>query len=229
MNSDGRIAEQGLGPGRGDGDEPARLALDRVADVPEVAAHLALLDLEVADRRPELRVPVHEAAVAVDQALFVEGHEHLAHGAREALVHGEALARPVERGADAAELPGDRAAGFGLPLPDAVQERLAAQGLARRAFGVQQALDDHLGRDAGMVGAGLPERVAALHAPPADQRVLQSHRQGVADVQAAGDVGRRDHDGERGRVRVRVRCERAGGFPARVDRGFDGGRVEVLV
>ncbi len=130
VDGDGGVPEQGFGPGRGHGDEPARLALDGVADVPEVPAHLALLYFEVADRRPQLRVPVDQAAVAVDQALAVERDEHLAHGTRQALVHGEALARPVERGADAAELPGDRAARFRLPLPDAVEERLAAHRLA---------------------------------------------------------------------------------------------------
>ena len=61
----------------------------------------------------------------------------------------------------------------------------------------EQPLDHHLRGDAGVVGAGLPERIAALHAPPADQRVLDGEGQRMTHVQAARDVRRRDHDGER--------------------------------
>ena len=61
----------------------------------------------------------------------------------------------------------------------------------------QLALDHQLGGDAGMVHAGLPQHVLAPHALEAGQRVLQGVVQGVADVQPAGDVGRRDDDAER--------------------------------
>ena len=44
-----------------------RLALDRVADVPEDALDLDLLDLEIRDRGLELRVPVDQALVLVDR------------------------------------------------------------------------------------------------------------------------------------------------------------------
>ena len=47
-----------------------------------------------------------------------------------------------------------------------------------------------------MVGAELPQRVVALHAVPADQDVLQRVVEGMAHVQAAGHVRRRDHDGK---------------------------------
>ncbi len=62
-------------------------------------------------------------------------------------------------------------------------------------FGGALALDQHLGGDAGVVGAHLPEGVAFLHPPPADQGVHDGVLEGVAHVQTAGDVGRRDHDG----------------------------------
>ena len=77
-----------------------------------------------------------------------------------------------------------------------------------------------------MVGARLPQRVAALHAPPADQRVLHGEGQRVAHVQAAGDVRRRDHDGERLRVRAGIAGEAPALFPARIQAGFDLGRSE---
>ena len=53
---------------------------------------------------------------------------------------------------------------LGLPLPDALDEGVAAEVVAGLAVGGQLPLDHHLGRDAGMVGARLPQRVAAAHA-----------------------------------------------------------------
>ena len=56
MHRDGGVAEHGLGPRGGDDDECRCIvgiegrALDRIAQVPEVALHLDLLDLEVGDR-----------------------------------------------------------------------------------------------------------------------------------------------------------------------------------
>jgi hypothetical protein len=59
------------------------------------------------------------------------------------------------------------------------------------------AFDDHLRGDARMVGARLPERVEAAHPVPAGQHVLQRVVEGMAHMQDAGHVGRRDHDRER--------------------------------
>ena len=80
------------------------------------------------------------------------------------------------------------------PRPGALEERLAADLLARRALGDQLLLDHVLGRDAGVVVAGLPERVEAAHPVPADQAVLHRPVERVADVQLAGHVRRRDAD-----------------------------------
>ena len=81
MHRHRHVAQHRLGPRRRNRDEAVGLALDGVADVPEVALHLDLLHLEVGDRRLELRVPVDEPLVLVDQALLVEVDEHLEHGA----------------------------------------------------------------------------------------------------------------------------------------------------
>jgi hypothetical protein len=56
------------------------------------------------------------------------------------------------------------------------------------------AFDDHLRGDAGVIGAGLPQHVAAVHPLIAAQHVLQRVVERVAHVQVAGDVGRRDDD-----------------------------------
>ena len=84
--------------------------------------------------------------------------------AGQALVHGEALAGPVHAVAEPAHLAEDLAAVLGLPLPDPLDERLAAQVVPGQALLGELALDHVLGGDAGVVHAGQPQRVVALHA-----------------------------------------------------------------
>ncbi len=92
-------------------------------------------------------------------------------------------------------------------------------------------LDHHLGRDAGMIGARLPQHVRAAHALEAAQHVLQGIVQRMAHMQRAGDVGRRNDD----RVRLGVGAlgpaglEGAGLFPGLVNAAFDFGRLIGLI
>ena len=111
-----------------------------------MALHLPRLDLEIGDGGMELRVPIDQPLVAIDQALAVEIDETL-RTAAEPLVHGEALARPIGRGAEAAQLADDGAAGLRLPLPDLLEEGRSADGLgfgARMALGAGARQDDAL-------------------------------------------------------------------------------------
>src|SRR3546814_20423412 len=82
----------------------AGAVLQRIADMPEMPLHFLRLHLQVRNRGAELRVPVDEALVAIEQALVVKLDEHLDDGGGKALVHREALVRPVARRAQAAEL-----------------------------------------------------------------------------------------------------------------------------
>ena len=105
MHRDAGVAEHGLGPGGRDRDEAPRLALDRVADVPELALDLDLLHLEVGDRGLEARDPSSRGACPGRSGpVAVELDEDLEDGARQALVHGEAAratSRRRRRGAGA--------------------------------------------------------------------------------------------------------------------------------
>src|SRR5581483_7878379 len=102
-----------------------RLSLERIAQVPEVALGFDLDHLEVGDGGEQLRVPVDQSLVLVDEAGAIKFHKNFNDGARQALVHGEALARPVAGGAEALELVDDGAARLRLPFPDALEEGLA--------------------------------------------------------------------------------------------------------
>ncbi|MDT4793166.1 hypothetical protein FQZ97_256800 [compost metagenome] len=232
VHGHGGVAEHGFRTGGGD--HQVVLAVrgpvavgQRIAQVPEVALLVMVLHFQVGNGGVEPGVPVHQALAAVDQAVLVQTHEGFLHRFGQAVVHGEALARPVHGGAEAADLPGDGAAGLVLPLPDLLQELLAAQVVTGDALGGQLALHHHLGGDAGVVGARLPQGVAALHAAVADQRVHDGVVEAVTHVQAAGDVRRRNHDGVR--LAGTLRGEIVLFLPQGVPVGFDGVGLVGLV
>ena len=198
----------------------------------ERALGLDLHDLEVRDRGLELGVPIDKPLVLVNEPLAIELDENLGHRAREALVEREPLAAPVAGGAEALELGDDRAARFRLPRPDPLHEGFAAQGAPVGLLPLHEhSLHHHLGGDAGMVDAGLPQNVPPVHAPIAAQDVLQRVVERMAHVQIAGDVRRRNDDAERPRRRPlwAPGPERARLFPERGDPAFDRGEVKRFV
>src|SRR5205823_13924453 len=114
---------------------------------------------------------------AVDEAFLVERDEDLAHGARQARVEREALARPVARDAEAAELMHDGAAGGFPPLPDPAFELRASQRPARLGP-AELPLAHHLGGDPRMVGPRHPELRPAVHAVVPRKDVLEGAVEG---------------------------------------------------
>ena len=139
---------------------------------------------------------------AVYESFFVQADEDFADGAGEAGIEGEALAAPVAACAQADHLALDAIAVLRLPFPDALDEFVASQGAAVEPFFGEFAFDDHLGSDAGVVGAGQPEGVVAAHAMPADGDVDFGMLQHVADVERAGNVGRRNDEGKDARLHL---------------------------
>ena len=97
VEGDGSIPEHRLRPRRGHdqrllGRGAFRERLQGVGEVVEAALDLAVLHLEVGNRRPQHRRPVDHVLAAVDQALFVEAHEGGTHRERQAVVEREPLA-----------------------------------------------------------------------------------------------------------------------------------------
>ena len=68
-------------------------------------------------------------------------------------------------------------------MPDALDEAFASKGFPRSAFGHELLFHDVLRGNPGMIGAGQPEHIAALHASPAYQDVLYRMIQRVADME----------------------------------------------
>jgi len=183
MHGHGNVAEQGFGA-RGGDFQVAVLAFDGIEDVPHEAVFFLADDFQVRHRRAQHRVPVDQPLAAVDQAFPVQFDEDFADRPGQALVHGEAFAAPVRRGAQPPHLAGDGRAGVLLPFPHLFQEFLAAEVMALDALGVELALDHDLRGDAGVVGARLPQGVVTLHAVQADERIHQGVLEGVAQCAA---------------------------------------------
>ena len=196
VHGNGRVTKHGLGT-RGGNLHVAVLPLDGVFDVPEMAGLILVFDLGVRQGGEATGAPVDDAMAAVDQALFIETDEDLAHGAGAALVKGEALTRPVAGCAELFELTRDAGLVLVLPLPDSLEEFLAAEIVAREALlHAQSFLDLDLGGDARVVGAGDPKGVVALHSLVAHEHVLERFVQRVTHVQLSRDVGGRNDHGE---------------------------------
>src|ERR1019366_6636435 len=102
----------------------------RVIDVVERVGDLAVLDLEIRDRRATARVPVDDVPVAVDVALLVQGDEHMHNRRRVVLVEREALILVVAGRAKSLQLLDDLTAVLLPPAPHAPLELLAPERLA---------------------------------------------------------------------------------------------------
>ncbi len=84
VHGDGDVGEDRLRPRGGDGDVLAAslpgVVEERVADVPEVALRLVVLDLQVGDGGVAARAPVGDPLAAIDEAVVVELDEGGADG-----------------------------------------------------------------------------------------------------------------------------------------------------
>ena len=196
MHAYAGVRHDRFGAGRGD-DHRAGAVLEVVADVVQMALFGQVVHFVVGEGGVAAAAPVDDVLALVDVALFVEFHEHLADGFRQALVHREAFAGPVHGVAEHAYLVEDAVAVVLLPLPDAFDELFAAKVVAGLAFLGEGAFHHVLGGDARVVGAGEPQHLFALLAGVAAEHVDEGMVQGVADVQRARNVRRRNDNGER--------------------------------
>ena len=226
VDRDGDIAQHRLGSCGGD-DEVTAAVGERIAQVPERTVFFGVEHFQIGHGGLQHRIPVHEPLAAVDQTFVMQAYEHLGDGARETLVHGETVARPIDRGAKPAHLTCDGATGLAFPLPDPLDESFPTETCAGQAFSLEPPLHDHLRGDTGMVGAWLPQRRIAAHTAVAGECVHDGVLERMPHVQRARDVRRRDDDAIA--RSVPLRCEEAGGLPLRVEALLDVGRRVDLV
>src|SRR5207247_3070908 len=133
MDGGSGVPHHGFRSRRRDGQVRGRIVRQRIADVVELAGGIRVLHLDVGEGSETPGAPVDETFPAVDEAVFIEPNEHLAHGLRRALILREAQAVPVARRTMALELLDDRAAGLRFPLPDLLDEPMAPKRVACRS------------------------------------------------------------------------------------------------
>ena len=167
-----------------------------VADMPEVTGGFIMLSFEVRDGGIATGTPVDHVLAAIDETFLVEADEGFAHRARQALVEGKALARPIAGSAQLHHLLHDHAAGFRLPLPDGLFKLLPAEVAEVDALFGELARHYHLGGNSRMVHARKPEHAIAAHTAPAHGDIDLGVLQHVAHMERSGDVGRRDDQRE---------------------------------
>ena len=223
VNADGRIGEDGLRTGRGDG-EPIVRALDLVAHVVQLGLLLGVEDFLVGNSREGLGVPIDHAQAPIDVAFGVQVEEGVDDAPGVVRVQREVGPLPVAAGAEFAQLLQDDAAVFAGPIPSVLEEGIPAEVGLLDALVAE--LADHLGfgGDGGVVGARHPAGVLALHARPADEHVLNGVVEHVPHVQHARHIGRRDDHGV-GLAVVRDAPEGLGVFPGLGPSVLDGGGV----
>ena len=193
----GGVAEDRLRARRGNGDEPALFALDRVFDVPEGAFYLLVLDLRVGNDGVAVGADVRYAQTAVDEPLIVERNKDLAHGVRKTVTHCERFAAPVAGGAELFELAYNAVAVLLLPCPDALKEFFAPKIIAGDALVFAEVFFHfYLCCNARVVCAGDPQGVVSLHALCADKDILKRFVKSVPHVELTRDVRGRDDDAE---------------------------------
>ncbi len=165
--------------------------------MPEVAFHRVVIHLVVGHGGLQERVPIHEPLAAEDQPIFEHFEKRVPDRAGTNFIEREPRAPPIATEAHLPELLQDAGFVFVFPFPNAFDQSFTAQLVAIEIFFfLQPPLDHRLRGDAGVICAGHPERVITLHPFETNDDVLQRVIERVAQVQRAGDVGRRDDDGE---------------------------------
>src|SRR5207248_11551220 len=69
---------------------------DGIADLVQLSGNFFVHHFEIGDGRHATGTPVHDVVAAVNQSIFVQPDEGLAHRTRQVFVHREVLALPVD-------------------------------------------------------------------------------------------------------------------------------------
>ncbi len=180
VDRNGGVPQHCLWTRGGDGQKLLGVVGQGIFNIVHRSLDLFMLDLDIGQRRLATRAPVDQSLPTVDQPLPMQPDEDVADGGREPFIQREPLALPVAGGAEPFELCHDGSTGLLPPLPDALNEFLAAERFPVGPLGHKLPLDDVLCGDAGVVRSGKPEGVISLHPFSADQNILERVVQGVS-------------------------------------------------
>ncbi len=213
----GRVAQHRLRPRRRHSNR-AVAVFEWITKIIKLALLRLAQNFEIGQYGLIVRTPIHNAIAAINHSVVVQAHKGFADSARKILVHGETFARPIDRRALAPDLLENLPAVLLLPGPDAFGKLLTAKIVARQAFLLQLARHHQLRRDTGVIHSRQPQRAKSGHAFISGQHIHHGVLQSVAHMKRAGNVRRRDHNRENGRVRILINLgsEIAALFPTRI-------------
>ncbi len=222
MHDDVLIAEFGLRAHRADHE-------GSVSEIVERVFLFDMFDLVVGDGRLGFGIPVHDTRPAVDKACLVHTDEGLHDRLIPLFVHRVGIARPVERSPHRAHLREHRALVLFYERIDTGKQIFAPDIVSCLLFFLIYVLfDAGLRGDSRRISARHPERLIALHAVIADERIFDRKHEGRSHVERAGDVRRRKDYRKNvfSLSRQVVGIEIAAFLPALIDTGF--GRLRVV-
>ncbi len=228
MHGDRDVGEHRLGARRRDLDTAIGIVLlERIADTPERAVALDVLELGIGDGGLRGRIPVDQTRSAVDQAVAIKADEDAPDRRGERVVHRKARALPVGPEAEPAKLFEDLAAVRSRPLPGALDECFTAEVFAAAAF-LSELSDQHrLGGDRRVIDARQPIRIVPEHPVVARQHVHRRVGRAVPQMRAGRHVGRRHADDKRRPCGIRVLVKVTVSLPVRVQARF--GRLRIVL
>ncbi len=119
------VAKHGFRPGRRKADEFTG-TFDRISERPEAAFNSLVIHFVIRDGGLQLRVPVDQPLAAENQAGAEKVEKRLPHGPSADGIEREASSRPIAATAQLAQLPQDSGLILVLPLPDALDQLIAA-------------------------------------------------------------------------------------------------------
>ena len=207
------IAHEGLRAGGRYDDALVRI-LNVILDIPQLARLRLILNLSIGQCGCTVRTPVDDAGALVDQTLVVQVDKDFLDRLGTAFVHREALAAPVTGGTELLQLLDDAVAVLVLPVPDALEELLAAEIIAGQTLLLAEVLLNlDLCCDTGVVGTRHPQCRITLHALGTDQNILQGFVKCMTHMQLTRDIRGRNDNGIRFFVLIYFCIEVAVFFP----------------
>jgi len=188
VDGDRHVSEDRLGTDGRDLQPTGRAVRPWIAEVDEHPVLFRVDHFEVADRGPELRVPVDHPLSAVDEALLVEPNEHLPGRAHTRSVHRVPVSAPIDREAPGSRLFPDPFLVLLHPTLDLVKRLFARQLLEPYSLLLETTAYLDLGGEAGMVEARNPDGRVAAHPVVAHQDVHDRVPEHVPDGEDPGHV-----------------------------------------
>ena len=137
MDRNGCVTQHGLWPSRGDRYERrfASLGGDKwVTKMPKIAFDGFGKNFVVADRRLQIRIPIHQSLSAINETLGKQIEERGANRLGAHFVQGESCPSPIARTSHALQLAKNSLFVLFLPLPNTLNQFLAPKVMTRRVL-----------------------------------------------------------------------------------------------